>query len=223
MSSTPDLIELLARQAAPVRRLRPPALRAAAWVVIAAIVLLLFAALHGVRPDFAERLRQPAFALGIAGALLSGILAAVAAFQLSLPDRSARWLWLPAPAVALWAATIGYGCLASWVALAPGAVSVATTMRCVATLVLTSVPLALVLLVMLRHAAPVRPTPVAMCGSLAVSGVAATALSVFHEIDATVMVLLWNAGTAALIVLIGGTFGRRLFALVAARDVFGER
>lgn len=217
MSSTPDLIELLARQASPVRRLRPPVQRAGVWVLVAAAILLLFTALHGVRPDLLERLRQPDFALGIAGALLSGVLAAVAAFQLSLPDRSALWLWLPAPAVALWAATIGYGCLANWVVLPPDAVSFASSMRCLATLVLTSLPLSLVLLVMLRHAAPIRPTEVAICGSLAVSGVAAAALSVFHEIDATAMVLLWNAGTAALIVLTGAAFGRRLFGLVTPR------
>jgi hypothetical protein len=223
MSSTPDLIELLARQASPVRRLRPPVQRAGVWILVAATILLLFTALHGVRPDLLERLQQPDFTLGVAGALLSGILAAVAAFQLSLADRSAFWLWLPAPAVALWAATIGYGCLANWVVLPPDAVSFANSTRCLATLVLTSLPLSLVLLVMLRHAAPIRPTEVAICGSLAVSGVAATALAVFHEIDATVMVLVWNAGTAALIVLIGGAFGRRLFALVSPRRVFDER
>jgi hypothetical protein len=223
VSSTSDLIELLARQAAPVRRLRPPAQRAGAWILVAAAILLLFTALHGVRPDLLERLRQPDFALGMAGALLSGVLAAVAAFQLSLPDRSALWLWLPAPAIVLWAATIGYGCLANWVVLPADAVTVATLTRCLATLVLTSLPLSLILLVMLRHAAAIRPTQVAVCGGLAVSGIAATALSVFHEIDATVMVLVWNVGTAVLIVLVGGAFGRRLFALVAPRRVFDER
>jgi hypothetical protein len=187
------------------------------WILLAAAILLLFTALHGVRPDLAERLRQPAFALGTGGAMLSGILAAVAAFQLGLPDRSALWLWLPVPAVALWAGTIGYGCLANWIALPPDAVSVAASLRCLATLVLTSLPLSLVLLVMLRHAGPIRPIPVAICGSLAVSGIAATALSVFHEIDATAMVLLWNAGTAGLIVLTGAAFGRRLFGLVTPR------
>jgi hypothetical protein len=218
MSSTPDLIEVLVRHAPPVRRLRPPVQRAAIWVVLAASLLSLFAT-HGVRPDLAERLQQADFALGIAGALLTGVLAAVAAFQLSLPDRSALWLWLPAPAVVLWASTIGYGCLANWVVLPTDAVTVASLLRCLATLVLTSLPLSLVLLVMLRHAGPIRPTQVAICGSLAVSGIAATALSALHEIDATVMVLLWNAGTAALIVLIGAAFGRRLFALVAPRGL----
>ncbi len=48
---------------------------------------------------------------------------------------------------------------------------------------------------MLRHADPIRPSQVAMCGSLAVSEVAATALSVVPEVDATVIVLLWNVGT----------------------------
>ena len=84
-------IHLCARQGASVRPLRPPLQRATLWILLAAAILLLFTALHGVRPDLAERLRQPAFALGTGGAMLSGILAAVAAFQLGLPDRSAKW------------------------------------------------------------------------------------------------------------------------------------
>ncbi len=35
-------------------------------------------------------------------------------------------------------------------------------------------------------------------GSLAVAAITATALSLFHVIDATAMILMWNVGTAAL-------------------------
>jgi hypothetical protein len=215
--TTPDLIDSLAEQAAPVRRLRPPLQRMGLWVVVVLLLLILFTIFHGVRPDLLVRLQQPTFSLSVIGALMTGILAALAAFQLSLPDRSAQWLWLPVPAVLLWASTIGYGCLINWISLAPDGIRLGTTLRCFGTLVLTSVPLSLVLLVMLRHAAPLRPTVVAMSGGLAVAGITATALSVFHDIDATIMVLLWNFGTAALIVLVGGAFGRRLFAWGARR------
>ena len=221
MITTPDLIASLAANVTPVRRLRPPLLRAGLWVGFAVVVLALFTVLHGVRTDFDERLNEPNFALGLAGALMTGILAAVAAFELSLPDRSKLWIWLSAPAVVLWASTIGYGCLTNWVSLAPGGIRLGTTARCFATLVLTSVPLSLVLLVMLRHAALVRPTIVASSASLAVAGITATALSLFHNIDATVMVLLWNVVSAALIVLVGGTFGRRMFSWVAPRPMAG--
>jgi hypothetical protein len=209
--TTPDLIEILSAQATPVRRLRPPLLRAALWLLLAGLVLLALAAVYGARPDLALRLRDPSFAVALAGSLSTGILAAIAAFYLSLPDRSRLWLLLPAPALVLWVATIGYGCLTDWVSIAPDGVRLGTTLECFATLVLASLPLSVALLVMLRHTARLHPTMVGMMGGLASAGVAATALSLFHELDATVMVLVWNLGAAALIVALGGIFGRRIF------------
>ena len=44
------------------------------------------------------------------------MLAAVAAFMVSLPDRSQRWLLLPVPTLVLWVGTVGYGCLAGLLA-----------------------------------------------------------------------------------------------------------
>ena len=172
--------------------------------------MVLLASLHGARPDLALRLREPTFALALAGSLLTGISAAIAAFFLSLPDRTRLWLLLPAPALALWVATIGYGCLNDWVSLRPDGLRVGSTLACFATLVIASLPLSAALLVMLRHAARLHPTMVGMMGGLAAGGIAATALSLFHELDATVMVLVWNLGAAALIVALGGIFARRV-------------
>jgi len=210
--TTPDLIEMLCADAKPVRRLRPPLVRAALWLLFAGLVLVVLAALLGTRPDLAERVRQPTYVGALAGALLTGVLAAVAAFYLSLPDRSRLWLLLPVPALLLWISTIGFGCLTDWVSIEPDGVRLGTTLECFATLALASLPLSLALLVMLRHAARLYPTTVAMMGGLASAGIAATALSLFHELDASMMVLLWNLGAAALIVALGGIFGRRLFA-----------
>jgi hypothetical protein len=209
--TTPELIDRLSVSAPPVRRLRPPLLRAALWLLLAGLVLLALATVFGARPDLALRLRDPSFALALAGSLSTGILAAIAAFYLSLPDRSRLWLLLPAPALALWVATIGYGCLTDWVRIGPGGVRLGTTLECFATLLIASVPLSAALFVMLRHTARLHPTMVGIMGGLASAGVAATALSLFHELDATVMVLVWNLGAAALIVALGGIFGRRIF------------
>jgi hypothetical protein len=210
--TTPELIDMLCADAKPVRRLRPPLVRAALWLLFAGLVLVALAVLLGTRPDLAERLREPTFLGALAGALLTGVLAAVAAFYLSLPDRSRLWLLLPAPALLLWTSTIGYGCLTDWVSIEPDGVRLGTTLECFATLALASLPLSMALLAMLRHAARLYPTTVAMMGGLASAGIAATALSLFHELDASVMVLFWNLGAAALIVALGGIFGRRLFA-----------
>jgi hypothetical protein len=217
MVTTPELIDRLSASARPVRRLRPPLLRTALWLLLAGLVLLVLAVVHGARTDLVLRLHEPRFAAGLAGSLLTGILAAIAAFFLSLPDRSRLWLLLPAPALALWVVTIGYGCMTDWVGIGPDGVRLGSTLECFATLMIASLPLSAALLVMLRHTARLHPTMVGVMGGLATAGIAATALSVFHEIDATVMVLIWNLGAAALIVALGGILGRRIFRWTSSR------
>ena len=75
------------------------------------------------------------------------------------------------------------------------------------------------MLVMLRYAALLRAAPVALCGSLAVAAIMSSAPSLLHDLDATIMILVWNLGTAVLILGIGAAFGRKIFAWVAARMV----
>jgi hypothetical protein len=221
MITTPDLIGALAANLAPVRRLRPPVTRALSWLLLAALLLAVLAVSQGIRPDLAQRLHGPSFILGVAGASLTGILAAVAAFMLSLPDRSRFYLLLPAPALVLWLSTIGYQCLTNWVSLEPNGIRLGETARCFATLVLTSLPLSLAMVVMLRYAAPLRPMSVTLTGSLAVAAITATALSLFHDLDATVMILTWNLGTAALFVGIGGALGGKMFSWAAPISMRG--
>jgi hypothetical protein len=219
---TPDLIASLAANATPVRRLRPPVIRAACWLLLAAVVLTLLAVNQGIRPDLVQRLREPAFAVGMGASLLTGMLAAIATFLVSLPDRSRLWLLLPVPALIAWLSNVGYQCLTEWVAIGPDGMSFGEAARCFATLVLTSLPLSLAMLVMLRYAAPLRPTAATFMGSLAVAAITATALSLFHVIDATVMILMWNFGTAALFVGLAGLFGQRMFRWVAPRTLYAR-
>ncbi len=210
MITTPDLIEALAANATPVRRLRPPLARAMLWLSVAALILALLAVSHGARPDLSQRLQQSTFVVSMLASLLTGILAAIAAFLVSLPDRSRGWLLLPLPALIVWISTIGYGCLTDWVNVDAGSLRMGEAARCFATLVLSSVPLSLLMFVMLRHSAPLRPMPVALTGSLAVAAMTASALSLFHEFDATIMILMWNLGTAALLVGLGALVGHKM-------------
>jgi len=216
VTKTPDLIDALVETATPVRRLRPPIVHAGLWLAFAAIVLGLIAIAHGVRPDFSDRMRQPLFVLGMLGALATGILAAVASFRLSLPDSSRLWIVLPLPALALWVATIGYGCLTDWVSIGPDGIRPGEAIRCFATLLMTSVPLSIAMLVMLRYTALLRPVEVSVLGGLAIAAVTAFALSLFHDLDATVMILIWNLGAAALIATLGSLFGRSMLTWMAS-------
>jgi hypothetical protein len=217
MITTNELIKSLAAEMKPVRRLRPPLFRAACWLMLGTLVLTLLAVNQGIRPDLAQRLGEPAFAASIAASMLTGILAAVAAFLVSLPDRSRLWLLLPAPTLAIWLSNIGLQCMTQWIAIGPDGIDPGEAARCFATLVLASLPLSLAMLVMLRYAAMVRPTPVAVMGGVSVAAITATALSLFHAADASVMILMWNVGTAIMFGGIGGFFGRRMFSWVAAR------
>jgi len=210
--TTPDLIESLVSRAAPVRPLRPPLVRSAGWLLFAALILALIVVSHGVRPDLELSLQQPRFVVSNVAALLTGVFAAVAAFMTSIPGRSRNWLLLPIPALVVWMATVGYGCVTSWVSLRAGELRLADEAGCFAALVLTGAPLSLSVLLMLRHAAPLNPTTVAISAGLAVAGLTAIALSLFHNHDVSVWILVWSVGIVALFVALGGLFGSRMLA-----------
>lgn len=205
---TADLIRSLADNVSPVKPLRPPLLRAALWLALAFVLMGILTMIHGLRPQFAERMTDIVFLTGMLSSLATGILAAIATFMVSLPDKSRRWMLLPLPTLVLWMANIGYQCFAGWVALPPGAVTVEAASGCLLTLVVTSIPLTLLMLIMLRYVAFLRPVSVALIGSLAVSGITSSALAMFHPLDATIMVLGWNLGTAVLFVAIAAFVGR---------------
>ncbi|MFG1345484.1 DUF1109 domain-containing protein [Xanthobacter autotrophicus DSM 431] len=207
---TADLIRSLATNARPVKRLRPPLVRAVGWLLLAATIMGLMTVSHGMRPQFAERMQDAVFAINMISSLMTGILATVATFFVSLPDRSRGWLLLPVPPLIVWLSTIGYQCFAGWVPVPPGAITVEVASSCLATLVLTSLPLSLLMLGMLRYAAALRPTSVILMGSLAVSAITATALSMFHPLDATAMILGWNLGTAVLFLGGAAIFSRKM-------------
>jgi hypothetical protein len=173
-------------------------------------LMLLLTAIHGPRPQFDERLRDVMFVTGMLSSLATGVFAAIATFLISLPDRSRLWVLLPVPALVVWMSTIGYQCFAGWVDLPPGAITVEAASSCLLTLVVTSVPLSLMMIAMLRYAALLRPVGVTLLGSLAVSGVTCSALAMFHPLDATIMVLGWNLGTAVLLAGIASLLGRRI-------------
>jgi hypothetical protein len=214
---TAGLIDTLVECAGPVQRLRPPWLQAALWLSLAASVLGLLSIAHGVRPDIAMRLQQPLFVVSMLGALATAALATLTAFKLSLPDSSRWWVMLPLPPLAVWASTIAYGCLTGRVRMDQEVVPLGEAARCAATLLLTSAPLSIALLIMLRHAALVRPTAVSAAGGLAIAAMTSLAMSLIHELDTTIMILIWNPGVAALIAGLAGAFGSAALAWIADR------
>jgi hypothetical protein len=206
--ATEQIIERLVADARPVRRLRPPGLRAALWLLavaaIAAIAILLFADL-----DIADRrLHDPKLVLEMIATLLTGIAAVIAAFHLSLPDRSPVWALLPLPFLAVWIASSGYACYRHWINFGPGGFELGESAHCLRFMLAISLPLGVSLLLMLRRAAPLTPVRVAAVGGLGIGAVAAFILQFFHPFDVTFMDLTVHLGTVALVVAVASLIER---------------
>lgn len=200
MADTSTLISRLVADARPVKRLRPPAIRAGLWLLAAAgigcLAILLFANL----PLFADRIAGPALAVEWAATLITGAAAVLAAFQLSLPDRSPAWALLPVPPLAVWIASSGYNCYRHWITAGPTGWELGESVNCLLFILAVSLPLALSLLLALRRARPLEPVRVAATGALGVAALAAAALQFFHPFDVTFIDLGVHLGTIALVV-----------------------
>jgi hypothetical protein len=209
MASTEELIATLAGRLRPVRRLRPPLWRALGWILFATAVIAILVLIRGPRADMANALGDPAYWVQLAGAWLTGAAATLAAFNVSLPDRSRLWLLLPAPVLLLWLTGFAYGCLGDWIAIPAGAPVMAESLHCLETIVMASLPLSLMLWLMLRRQRPVQSSSAPWIGGLAIAGFADTAHLLIHVVQASLLVLLVNLIPVALIVLLSGVAGRR--------------
>ena len=212
MIRTTELIDVLAGELKPVRRLRPPLFRAACWGFVAAAIVVLLTISQGVRADLGQRLGDASFVVALAGSAATAVCAAAAAFALAVPGRSRLWALLPLPPLLLWIAAIGRQCLTHWVRYEGGAMLMGDTARCFATVILTSLPLWLLMLLMLRRSGAVRRVLPMLAGSLAVAATAGAAMNLLHALDASAMILLWNFGTGGIIVLLSAFFSRPLLS-----------
>lgn len=198
-NDTAALITRLAAELRPVTPLAAPGRRVAAYLAFASGVLLLLLVLRGLRLDLGDKAASLSFALGIAGGLLTGATGAMAALLLAAADRSRLWILLPLPALALWLGAVGTGCLAVWVPITPGVVTLQEVSNCFLTVVLAGTPLSLGMIWLLRRAMPLRPTLPVLAATLAASGMTSAALSLLHSIDPSAMILIWNGGILAMI------------------------
>lgn len=204
---TDDLITQLAAGLRPVRRVWHPLVSTAIWVCAAAAVIGAAVAAFGLRPDIAARFAGGFDAPAMLASAATGVLAALAAFELALPDRDRRWALLPIPAALAWLSTMGWGCLQDLARLGPEGLRLTTSFPCLAFIAGLGLPLTLVMLWLARHAAWFRPGPVAALGGLSAAAFASAGLTLIHYLDAAAMVLVWHGVSVALVVALAGLAG----------------
>jgi hypothetical protein len=208
---TEEVLADLVADLRPVQRLAAPGWRAAGWLTTAAAIVGAAVAWHGLRPDIGARLALPYEVGQWLASVATGVLAAVAAFLVALPDRSPRWALLPLPALAVWLASLGWGCFADLARMGPQALALGTSWSCLRFIIGVGLPLLGSMLWVLRHAASIRPVPVALLGGLAAAPLCSAGLSLFHHLDAALMILLWHGGAIALVTGLGGAVGRTVY------------
>jgi hypothetical protein len=209
-ADTEQLIGSLAHGLQPVRPMLPPAVRSLLWLAGAALAIALAVLGFANLDVFAARSADPRLALECAAILLTGVSAVMAAFHLSLPDRSELWRYAPLPPLALWIGTSSLGCLRNGLGLGASGDRLGESPHCFAFIIAVSVPFAALLYLALRRARPLQPLPVALYGALGVAALAAFTLQFFHPFDTTLIDFALHAAAVLVVLALGAATRRAL-------------
>jgi hypothetical protein len=208
---TDKLIERLAADAAPVRRLRPPGRRLALWLALSVPYVALVAYIHGLVVDLPSLGADPRFVIEATAALATAIAAGYAAFSTLVPGRGRAVVWLPLIPLSVWLVSIGKGCIDDWVRLGAAGLTVKIDWMCIPPLAWIGIVPAIAMVVMLRRGAPLMPRVTVALGGLAIGALANAGLQLFHLGDISVMVLVWHFGTTVLLSALAGWVGPGIF------------
>jgi len=204
---TDKLIACLTEDTDPVRRLPSPWVRTASWFAIAIPYVAVIVMMMAPRDDLGLKFSDFRFLVEQVAALGTAIGAAVAAFQSIVPGYNRRFLLLPLVPLSVWLASLGQGCVETW--LRGGALlSFTSDFLCIPAIALVGILPAVAMALMLRKGAPLWPHTSAALGGLAAAGLGNFGLRLFHNQDASLMVLVWQMGTVIMLTILCGWAGR---------------
>ena len=213
-----NLISYLVEDLKPTRPLWSPARRTAVWLsVVVAIGVAM-----GFRADLAAVWARLTGAsdmwLSFVATCATAVSAAIAAFQLSMPDRRAMWALLPLPPFILWLVASGMGCLRSWIIPGVEIIPADHIKQCFFFIVGFSIPLSALMIVMLRKGYSLHPNIDAALAGLAVAAAAALLLTLVHPFEATAIDLIVHFLTVGLVVGANRFWGGALLRSAARNE-----
>lgn len=208
--TTEELIERLAADLRPVGFVGTPLRRTLRWLLISLPWVIVVILVMGLRPDLRVRLGDPRWVLEEAAAAATAVTAAIAAFSAEIPGRGRRVRLLPLPPLALWLATLGQGCLQAWISHNPAGLILHADWRCLPGVLIVGLLPGIVLAFMLLRGSPIAPVLTSALGGLAAAALGAAGLRLVHEVDASLMVLIWQGGPMVGLTVLAGALGPRL-------------
>lgn len=199
MGETDDLIERLAGEVGPMRRLRPPWQRALIWLALSAPPVALVIWQHGLHKSPDMLVADARFVVEAIAVFATAVLAAIAAFACEVPGMNRRWLWAPLVPFAVWLLALGQACAQEYAVLGAQALALRSDESCLEPAILGGVIPAILMAVMLARGAPVMPKATLAFGGLAVAALVNLGLIFFHAGDASIMVLVWHGGATVMV------------------------
>jgi hypothetical protein len=204
---TERLIRSLVDNLTPVRPLRRPWRRTAAWAAGAALYLAVLILVMSPRDDLGARMRDSRFVIEQVAALLTVLTAAAAAFASVVPGCRRRMLLLPLAPLTAWLGIVGIGALRDVQLSGQGAVLFQADWHCVATVLAGATVPAVAMALMLRRGVPLTPHVTAGLGGLAAAGLGNLGVCLFHPDSSNVVVLVWHSGTVLLLAALAAWAG----------------
>jgi len=204
--NTDNLIERLTRDAAPVKALRAPMVRAGAFLGVVVAVMSVLVAFAGDRAGLLSHLSDLPYAVTLAGAFVAGVSALVSAVMLSIPGRSEAWIYLPVPGALLWLAAGLVECARN---AAKGATEAdAFAGDCFIFILGAGAPVIAATYFLFRGTVPVHASSVAALAGLGAAWLAAFLLQLMHAHGASPIDFGSHILAVATLMLFAMTIGR---------------
>ncbi len=208
MNNLDSLVESLAADVKPVKRLLSPVRLTLLWSAAAIIYLVVTLLLTGFRADIAQSLRNPWFNMELLTLLLVFISATLGAAVLAFPDlyQKRALAWAPLVAFLLFTATMA----GAWLVDSPPSPKPVHNIECTASITLTALLPALWTFLSLRRYASTHSQWAGSVALLSAFSVGAIWLRLHEDTDSIAHVVVWHYLPMLAIGLIGFWLGKRL-------------
>jgi hypothetical protein len=206
---TDELIDRLGRDVTVVRPLPTPGMRTAVWMVWAVSYLVVVAVMIFAVMSSARVMPTSLYLVQQSAALVTGIMAARAAFASVIPGSNNRVWVLPTVGTAVWAASLLWAGVRDLQASGTLGMTSQSDWPCVASMTMGGFLVGLPLVWMLRRGAPLTPRLTAFLAAVAALSVANIEACLTRPHAFALTVLLWHGGTVAAIAALSALMGHR--------------